>query len=107
MKMLLAIINSDDAHNVIDNLMKEGFSITKLATTGGFLKAGNVTVLIGLDEDKLDTAIGIIRQYSSSRKQVIPTTAELGMGFYPTMPVQVDVGGATVFVLNVERFEKL
>ena len=107
MKMLLAIINSDDAPNVMNNLMKEGFQITKLATTGGFLKAGNVTVLIGLDEDKLDKAFEIIRTYSSSRKQIIPTTAELGMGFYPTMPVQVDVGGATVFVLHVERFEKL
>ena len=107
MKMLLAIINSDDAPNVMNNLMKEGFQITKLATTGGFLKAGNVTILIGLDEDKLDKAFEIIRTYSSSRKQIIPTTAELGMGFYPTMPVQVDVGGATVFVLHVERFEKL
>lgn len=107
MKMLLAIINSDDAPNVINSLMKEGYQITKLATTGGFLKAGNVTILIGLDEDKLEHAFEVIRTYSSSRKQVIPTTAELGMGFYPTMPVQVDVGGATVFVLNVERFEKL
>lgn len=107
MKMLLAIINYDDAHNVIRNLMKQGFSITKLATTGGFLKAGNVTILVGLEEDKLQSAIDIIREYSQSRKQVIPTTAELGMGFYPTMPVEVSVGGATIFVMNVERFEKV
>lgn len=107
MKLLLAIINSDDAHHVMEELMKEGYSITKLATTGGFLKSGNVTILIGLEEDRIDHAIGIIRTYSSTRKQMIPTTAELGMGFYPTMPVQVDVGGATVFVLPVDRFEKL
>ena len=49
----------------------------------------------------------IIREHSSTRKQIIPTTAELGMGFFPSAPVQVDVGGATVFVLGVERFEKL
>ena len=107
MKMLLAIINYDDARGVMNALMKEGFSITKLATTGGFLRAGNVTILVGLEDDKLNHAIDIIRTHSHTRKQVIPTTAELGMGFYPTMPVQVEVGGATVFVMNVERFEKI
>ena len=68
---------------------------------------GNVTILIGVDEDKVQTVIDIISQYSKSRKQIIPTTAEAGISFYPTMPVEVVVGGATVFVLNVERFEKL
>ena len=107
MKMVLAIINYDDAQDVINNLMQAGFQITKLATTGGFLKAGNVTILIGLDASRLDECFGIIREYSSCRKQIIPTTAELGMGLFPSTPVQIEVGGATVFVLNVERFEKL
>ena len=102
MKMVLAIINYDDAQDVISSLMKAGFSITKLATTGG-----NVTILVGLDESRLDECFDIIREHSSTRKQIIPTTAELGMGFFPSAPVQVDVGGATVFVLGVERFEKL
>ena len=102
MKMVLAIINYDDSQDVISSLMKAGFSIT-----GGFLKAGNVTILIGLDESKLDECFDIIREHSSSRKQIMPATAELGMGFFPSTPVQVEVGGATVFVLNVERFEKL
>ena len=54
------------------------------------------------------SAFDIIREHSSSRKQIMPATAELGMGFFsPSTPVQVEVGGATVFVLNVERFEKL
>lgn len=107
MKMLLAIINSDDAHSVINHLMEAGFQITKLATTGGFLRAGNVTILVGLDEARLDEAMDIIRKHSNTRKQVIPTTANLGVGFHPTMPVEVTVGGATVFVLGVEKFEKL
>ena len=67
MKMVLAIINYDDSQDVISSLMKAGFSITKLATTGGFLKAGNVTILIGLDESKLDECFDIIRVHSSSR----------------------------------------
>ena len=84
MKMVLAIINYDDSQDVISSLMKAGFSITKLATTGGFLKAGNVTILIGLDESKLDECFDIIREHSSSRKQIMPATAELGMGFFPS-----------------------
>lgn len=107
MKMLLAIINSDDAHSVMNHLMEAGFQITKLATTGGFLRAGNVTILIGLDDSRLDEAMDLIRKYSNTRKQIIPTTANLGVGFHPAMPVEVTVGGATVFVLNVEQFEKL
>jgi len=107
MKMVLAIVNYDDAQDVIDYLMKAGFSVTRLATTGGFLKAGNVTMIIGLDEARLEECFAIIREHSSSRKQMIPATNELGMGFFPSTPVQVNVGGATVFVLHVERFEKL
>lgn len=107
MKMLLAIINYDDAHSVMSHLMEAGFQITKLATTGGFLRAGNVTILIGLDESRVEEAMAIIRKYSNTRKQAIPTTANIGMGFQPPMPVEVCVGGATVFVLGVEQFEKL
>lgn len=107
MKMVLAIVNYDDAGDVASNLTHAGFSITKLATTGGFLKAGNVTMLIGLDDARLTECIDIIREHSSTRRQIIPTTAELGMGYFPSAPVQIEVGGATVFVLNVEQFEKL
>lgn len=107
MKMLIAILNADDAPVVIQNLMREGYSVTKLSTTGGFLRAGNVTVLVGVDDDRAQTVIDIIARYSRSRKQVIPTTSEAGINFYPAMPVEVVVGGATIFVLNVERFEKV
>ena len=71
MKMVLAIINYDDSQDVISSLMKAGFSITKLATTGGFLKAGNVTILIGLDESKLDECFDIIREHSRSCRQLL------------------------------------
>ena len=107
MKLIIAIVQDEDASRLVNQLMKAGIGVTKLATTGGFLKAGNVTILIGLDESKLDECFDIIREHSSSRKQIMPATAELGMGFFPSTPVQVEVGGATVFVLNVERFEKL
>ena len=107
MKMVLAIINYDDAQDVISSLMKAGFSITKLATTGGFLKAGNVTILVGLDESRLDECFDIIREHSSTRKQIIPTTAEHEYG--RAADIDLNRGGREKAhtQLGVERFEKL
>ncbi len=106
MKMLTAIINADDANTVIGQLMQQRFQVTKLATTGGFLRAGNVTVLIGLQDDQLDAALSTIREHCHKRTQFVPTTAAFNAGMYHSLPVEVEVGGATVFVSNVERFEK-
>ena len=107
MKMVFAIINQDDTNKVVTEIMKAGFQVTKLATTGGFLKAGNTTILIGVESSKVDDVIGIISKFSKTRKQVIPSTSELSAGFFPSVPVEVSVGGATVFVIDVDRFEKV
>ncbi|MCX7614508.1 MAG: cyclic-di-AMP receptor [Clostridiales bacterium] len=107
MKLVVAVINHDDAQTVQQHLMHEGYFFTKLSTTGGFLRTGNATVLIGVEDEKVQDVIDLIDKYSKSRKQIIPTTSELGMGFYPSMPVEVVVGGATIFVLNVEDFKKV
>lgn len=106
MKLIIAIINHDDAGAVIKELTKAGFSSTRLSTTGGFLMAGNVTILVGVDEEKVQAAINIIREQSHSRKQMIPAASELNYGYYPNVPVEVMVGGATIFVVDVERFER-
>lgn len=107
MKLIVAIVNRDDAGAVTQNLAKAGFSSTKLSSAGGFLLAGNYTLLIGVKEDRLEEAIGIIREYSHSRKQLVPTNTEMNMGYMPNIPVEVTVGGATVFVVDVEKFERL
>lgn len=107
MKLVIAVINHDDANFVIRSLSKRGFSSTKLATTGGFLMAGNMTILIGAEDDKVQNVIDIIRDGSHSRTQMVPTSSETSYGYYPTMPVEVTVGGATIFVLDVERFERI
>lgn len=107
MKLVIAIVNRDDANAVTQGLSKKGYYSTKLASTGGFLLAGNVTVLVGVEEEKVQHVIDIIREHSHSRKQMIPTTTELGMDYISAMPVEVTVGGATVFVVDVERFEHL
>ncbi len=107
MKMIIAIINSDDASAVIQNLMKQHFSVTKLSSSGGFLRSGNVTILIGVEQEKVQEAIDVIAKYSKSRKQIISSSFETGAYFDPSIPFEVTVGGATIFVLDIERFQKV
>lgn len=107
MKLVYAIVNNDDSHAVATALNKGGFSVTKLASTGGFLMAGNTTFLICADDEKIDELIGIIEQHSHRRKQFVPSATSYGAGSYTSFPVEVTVGGATIFVTNIERFEKL
>ena len=106
MKMILGILNNDDAPLAIQHLPKDGFFVTKLSTSGGFLRAGNVTILVGVEDEKVQPVIDIIHQHAHSRMQLMPTVSEAGVAFFPTMPVEVRVGGATIFVLDVDRFEK-
>ena len=109
MKLILAIINFDDANAVTHALTKKGFSSTKLATTGGFLRAGNTTLLVGVDDDRFQAAMDVIEKVCKSRKQIAPSPASMvGMpGSYTPYPIEVVVGGATIFVLTVDQFIKL
>ncbi len=107
MKLLVAIVNNEDGNNVTTSLTKAGYSITKLATVGGFLHAGNTTVLIGVEDEKVDDVLSIISKYSKKRQKLIPAAVSAGMEIFTSMPVEVTVGGATVFVLDVEQFVKI
>ena len=102
MKLIFAIVNNDDSTSVAANLTSEGFYATKLATTGGFLKAGNTTFIIGTDDDKVDHVLKIIEEHSRKRSKVMTSEKVSAPGNFTTMPVEVKVGGATVFVVNVE-----
>ena len=107
MKLITAIVNKEDAKQVCNHLIQEGFSVTRLSTTGGFLMAGNTTFISGVDDEKVDEVIGIIAKYSSRRTQIVPSTSTMDVGMYSSFPVEVTVGGSTIFVLNVDRFEKV
>lgn len=108
MKLILAIVNDEDGNKVLSALSKEGFSVTKLATTGGFLKAGNMTLLSGVEDDQVQTVIDIIKDKSQRRTQITasPMPVSASPSFTP-YPIEVQVGGATIFVLDVDRFEKV
>ena len=103
MKLVLAIVSSA----VSSHLTRAGYQVTKLATTGGFLLAGNTTFICGVEEEKVDDVIAIISKQSSRRTQIVPSTSTMDVGMYSSFPVEVTVGGSTIFVLNVDRFEKV
>lgn len=108
MKLVLAIVNNDDSANVTASLTQEGFSVTKLSTTGGFLMAGNTTLLIGAQDSEVEKIKKIISEHSYTRVQNVPTDASLGRGLGAAdVKVTANVKGATIFVVDVESFEKL
>ena len=109
MKLVLAIVQDDDALDLIVELNDKGFRVTKLATTGGFLKSGNTTLMIGVEIDKVDIVINIIEEVCKRRKQVVSTQPGLSgeSGMYMPFPLEVEVGGATVFVIDVDKFVKI
>ena len=107
MKLIVAIVNTDDCHAVLGEITRNGFSATKLSTSGGFLRAGNTTLIIGAEDEKVTEIVDIFKQFSSKRTEMIETSPSITGEAFLTMPVEVTVGGATVFVLDVEQFYKL
>ena len=109
MKLIVAIVQDEDASRLISHLMGEGYGVTKLATTGGFLRAGNTTLLVGVEDERLEGAKAVIEKVCKSRKQVTtaPSPITGTTGVYMPYPVEVTVGGATLFVLDVEQFAKV
>ena len=107
MKLILAIVSNDDSSSVSSALTKNNFSVTRLATTGGFLRAGNTTIIVGTEDDKVEKAIEVIGNESKRRTEIVPPTASYDIGRCASFPVEVQVGGATIFVIDVEQFYKL
>ena len=107
MKLILAIINNDDSVRVTSALTKENFVVTKLSTTGGFLLTGNTTLLVGSEDDRVEQVEEIVQKYSKARTTTPVGTDSLGKGLSDSgMPPEVTVGGATVFVLSVDKVSK-
>ena len=108
MKLIVSIVNSDDARRLTDALMREGYRATTISTTGGFLRQGNATILIGTEDEKVDVVLEVIRSNCRTRTQYVsplPPVMESGELYMPS-PVEVQIGGAVVFVLSVDRAER-
>jgi uncharacterized protein YaaQ len=109
MKLVIAVVQDKDALRLVEALVEEGFQATKLATTGGFLKAGNTTLLIGVPPQQVETVVNIIKRVCHTRDEMVTPVTPIGgpADTFVPYPVEVSVGGATVFVLSVEQFVKL
>ena len=108
-KLVLAIIQDEDAFHVMDLLSAKGFGVTKLASTGGFLRAGSTTLICAVSEDSIPELVDVIEKKCKSRKQITSVNAmnvNANESFAP-YPVEVTVGGANIFVLNIEEFKRV
>jgi uncharacterized protein YaaQ len=109
MKLIVAIVHNEDAGALVDALLDREYRATRLHSSGGFLKQSNATIIVGVEDDQVDVIVDIVRTTCTSRTQIVnpmPPIMEPGEFFMP-YPLEVEVGGATVFVLPVERFERL
>ncbi|MDY0409984.1 cyclic-di-AMP receptor [Virgibacillus soli] len=106
MKLMIAVIQDKDSNRLTDALGKGNFKTTKLASTGGFLKEGNTTLMIGCEDEYVDEALDIIRENCSQREQMVAPISPMGgnADSYIPKPVKVEVGGAIVFILPIESF---
>jgi uncharacterized protein YaaQ len=109
MKLVVAIVSKEDAEKTVSALTKSDFRTTRLDSVGGFLKEKNSTILTGVEEEDVDAVLKVIGEHAKSHtEQLTPTPAMGGPGdFVMADPVEVTVGGATVFVVDVDRFERL
>ena len=106
-KLIVVITSDDEADALIRKLVERGYPATKVSSTGGFLRRGNATIFSGVESDDLENVMAIIRQQCQARTEFVPAQAlPFPESIYPAEPVQVRVGGAIVFVMTVERFEK-
>lgn len=108
MKLIYAIVRSDNEDEVSLALNKAGFMFTKLSSTGGFLRKGNAILMIGTADDKVDDVIGVIKSECGSRQKIkvdVPFMTGSGYINYACVPKEIEVGGAIIFVTDVARFE--
>jgi len=108
MKLIVAIVQDQDAPTLIDELTEKEYRITKLASTGGFLKSGNTTLLIGVEDEKVDEVLDIIESTCKTREITTSLlTVSMPGDTYIPYPLEVKVGGATIFILDVEKYVRL
>lgn len=108
MRLIVAIVQDKDAGRILQALVKKEYRATRLASTGGFLREGNTTLLVGVEEEQVDEVVGLIGELGSSREKLVTPLSAVGgpMDSYVPYPVEVTVGGATIFVLPVEQYHR-
>lgn len=104
MKLIIAIIQDKDEDLLGQAFLDAEIRATKLSTTGGFLRAGNTTFMIGTEDSKVDQVLQLIEDNCKRRDQIVPSPASYDINMSQAIPIEVEVGGAIVFVLPVDQF---
>lgn len=109
MKLVFAIVQNDDVKGLVNALIEHEVSVTRISSSGGFLRGGNTTLMIGVEKDRVDETLAIIKSKSSRREKLTASSAAMPSINMEAQynPVRVIVGGATVFVVDVENYYKL
>ncbi len=109
MKLLLAIVQDKDSNLLSSELIDANIRATKLSTTGGFLKSGNTTFIVGIEDERVPEALKIIEKTCQAREQFMtpPVNMDATMDSSMSYPIEVQVGGATVFVMAIEQFHRV
>ena len=108
MKLVMSIVNSDDAEQLVNGLTQAGYRATTISTTGGFLRQGNATIFVGTEDENVENVLQLIKEHCCTRSEYVsplPPVMEPGEMYVPT-PVDVQMGGATVFVMDVVQSER-
>ncbi len=109
-KLILAVLQGDDYADTVDELNRKGFFATVLSSTGGFLKKKSVTVMIGVEEDRMQQVLDILKQCAGRRQQMTYSDLSMSAGgpnpSIPMMPVQMSVGGVAVFIIDLDDIQK-
>ena len=107
LKLVFAVVQNDDVKALTRALIDHEISVTRISSTGGFLRGGNTTLMIGVEEERLETVLSDIKEKSSRRQTVtVPATSLPNPVGSAAIPVQIMIGGATVFIVTVEQFVK-
>jgi uncharacterized protein YaaQ len=108
MKLILAVVQDMDADPAVAALNEAGYKVTKVASTGGFFHKGNATLMCGIKDSEIDAVLEILRKVCRQRTHVLPLNVAPGEPMVaPGAFTEVPVGGAAVFIVNVERFEQI
>jgi uncharacterized protein YaaQ len=109
LKLIVAVVQAEDAQRTVAALTDKGISSTRISSSGGFLQQGNVTLMIGVEDAQVPEAMQVIHENCRERSRYLSPVPLLGEPgeFFMADPVEVQVGGATVFVVPVDSFEKI
>jgi uncharacterized protein YaaQ len=109
MKLIFAVVQSHDVEACCDALTAQGFVCTRFATQGGFLENTNSTLMTGVNDDQVEQVLALLRRHAKQRVEMVESSQALAGGLLPVVapPLDVEVGGATVFVVPLDRCERL